>query len=70
MDSFNHVNHSDGFETHRYGDMLLDVGCGSGTFSSLASAIGAHVTGIDASESLIEQARERNTKFRMVICEG
>ncbi|ASU32103.1 class I SAM-dependent methyltransferase [Mucilaginibacter xinganensis] len=40
---------------------LLDVGCGSGLFSSLASATGAYVTGIDASEELIEQARQRHT---------
>ena len=42
-------------------DKLLDVGCGSGLFSSIASATGAYVTGIDASEALIEQARQRNT---------
>ena len=42
-------------------DKLLDVGCGSGLFSSIASATGAYVTGIDASEALIEFARQRNT---------
>ncbi|WP_428327786.1 class I SAM-dependent methyltransferase [Mucilaginibacter sp.] len=42
-------------------DKLLDVGCGSGLFSSLASATGAYVTGIDASEALITEARQRNT---------
>ena len=41
------------------GDKLLDVGCGSGLFSSLASAAGAEVTGIDASEKLIEEAKRR-----------
>jgi SAM-dependent methyltransferase len=45
-------------------DQLLDVGCGSGVFSSLASATGAYVTGIDASEALIEQAQQRNTTAR------
>lgn len=38
---------------------LLDVGCGSGLFSSMASKTGARVTGIDASEPLIEQAKGR-----------
>ena len=38
---------------------LLDVGCGSGLFSSKAAALGNHVTGIDASEPLIEQAKKR-----------
>ncbi|SHN30583.1 class I SAM-dependent methyltransferase [Mucilaginibacter sp. OK098] len=42
-------------------DKLLDVGCGSGLFSGIASATGAYVTGIDASEALIEQAWLRNT---------
>ena len=41
-------------------DKLLDVGCGSGLFSSLARAKGADVTGIDASAALLELAKERN----------
>jgi ubiquinone/menaquinone biosynthesis C-methylase UbiE len=38
---------------------LLDVGCGSGLFSSLAYIHGAEVTGIDASEQLVAEARQR-----------
>ena len=38
----------------------MDVGCGSGFFSDLAFRKGADVTGIDASEQLIEQAKHRN----------
>jgi ubiquinone/menaquinone biosynthesis C-methylase UbiE len=41
-------------------DALLDVGCGSGLFSSLSIETGAHVTGIDAAPGLLEIARERN----------
>ncbi|WP_183562256.1 class I SAM-dependent methyltransferase [Mucilaginibacter sp. SP1R1] len=41
-------------------DHILDVGCGSGLFSDLASKPGAHVTGIDASEVLLDEARQRN----------
>jgi ubiquinone/menaquinone biosynthesis C-methylase UbiE len=40
-------------------DNLLDVGCGTGIFSSLAHKAGAKVTGIDASEQLIAEAKQR-----------
>src|SRR5919107_1009683 len=40
--------------------MLLDAGCGSGLFSTLAIRKGAQVTGIDAAPGLLESARERN----------
>jgi len=39
---------------------LLDIGCGTGIFSDMAAKKGAQVTGIDASEQLIEQAKHRN----------
>jgi 2-polyprenyl-3-methyl-5-hydroxy-6-metoxy-1,4-benzoquinol methylase len=38
---------------------LLDVGCGSGIFASLAAASGTQVTGIDATGPLIEKAKLR-----------
>jgi SAM-dependent methyltransferase len=38
---------------------LLDVGCGSGLFSSLATGKGAIITGIDASEPFVELAKKR-----------
>jgi SAM-dependent methyltransferase len=38
---------------------LLDVGCGSGLFCSLAAAKGADITGIDATEALIARAKVR-----------
>lgn len=50
-------------------DKLLDVGCGSGVFSSLASATGAYVTGIDASEALIEQAELRGATANFAVAE-
>ncbi|HUF99158.1 MAG TPA: class I SAM-dependent methyltransferase, partial [Ilumatobacter sp.] len=39
---------------------LLDIACGSGLALRYASAIGAETAGIDASESLVEIARDRN----------
>jgi ubiquinone/menaquinone biosynthesis C-methylase UbiE len=39
--------------------IYLDVGCGSGLAASFAANLGAHVTGVDAAENLIEIAKER-----------
>ena len=41
------------------GQLVLDVGCGSGVFLRLAADRGAEVSGLDASEALVEIARER-----------
>jgi SAM-dependent methyltransferase len=41
------------------GSEVLDVGCGSGVFLRLAADRGAGVTGLDASEALVEIARTR-----------
>jgi SAM-dependent methyltransferase len=43
----------------RAGTKVLDVGCGSGMFCSLAAARRATVAGIDAAEGLVAIARER-----------
>jgi len=43
----------------REGTTVLDVGCGTGVFCSLAAMCGASVAGIDASEGQIAIARER-----------
>ncbi len=40
--------------------ILLDAGCGSGIFSSMAIETGAQVIGIDAAPGLLEVARQRN----------
>ena len=39
------------------GRTVIDIGCGEGRFSRLLSQLGATVTGIDLTESLIERAR-------------
>lgn len=42
--------------------LLLDAGCGSGMFSSMAISTGAQVIGIDAATGLLDLARIRNPK--------
>ena len=38
---------------------MLDVGCGTGVFLRLCADRGADVSGLDASDGLLEIARER-----------
>jgi 2-polyprenyl-3-methyl-5-hydroxy-6-metoxy-1,4-benzoquinol methylase len=38
---------------------LLDIGCGSGIFCQIAAGSGARVSGLDASESMLNIARQR-----------
>lgn len=51
------------------GDTLLDIGCGSGLFCHLAFSRGAKVTGIDASNPLIEEANKRNGSVTLLTGE-
>jgi SAM-dependent methyltransferase len=41
------------------GGSVLDIGCGSGIFCEMAAGLGAKVSGIDASDSLIGIANQR-----------
>lgn len=43
------------------GTRFLDVGCGAGMAAQTASALGAQVAGIDASEALLASARRAET---------
>ena len=43
----------------RAGVRLLDIACGSGLAASYANRLGAQVSGLDASDALIQIARER-----------
>jgi ubiquinone/menaquinone biosynthesis C-methylase UbiE len=51
------------------GKKLLDIGCGSGLFSSLAYLHGADVTGIDASEQLVAEASLREPAIEFLTGE-
>lgn len=50
-------------------DTLLDIGCGAGLFCDLAYSKVAQVTGIDASDKLIEQALKRNASINFMVGE-
>ncbi len=50
-------------------DNLLDIGCGSGLFCSLAAASGATITGLDGTEAMILAARERIPSVTFLIGE-
>ena len=50
-------------------DKMLDIGCGSGLFASLAAKSGAEVTGFDATEKLIEEAKLRNSSIKFLTGE-
>src|SRR3712207_3648842 len=47
--------------------MLLDAGCGSGLFLSLAASTGAAVQGIDAAQGLLAIAKERLPGVSLLI---
>lgn len=51
------------------GDVVVDVGCGTGFYSNMMAKAGARVFGIDPSEEYIRIAQEHrvdNTEFRMM----
>ena len=48
------------------GELVIDIGCGTGTLAFLLAERGAHVVGIDISVPMLQVAQERarNTRFR------
>lgn len=52
-------------KTTRY----LDMGCGSGMAASMAAELGANVSGIDASQALLEIAKERTPDGDFQLCD-
>jgi SAM-dependent methyltransferase len=51
------------------GKNLLDAGCGAGKLVELATHAGAHATGVDASQGLLEYARDRTPEATFVVGE-
>jgi trans-aconitate methyltransferase len=51
----------------RPGEHILDLGCGTGHLTSQIAERGAEVIGLDASASMIAQARQNYPKLRFVL---
>ena len=49
------------------GERVLDLGCGTGMLLQALSATGATVTGIDASENMVEKARAAHPGFELYV---
>ncbi|HWF10043.1 MAG TPA: class I SAM-dependent methyltransferase [Bryobacteraceae bacterium] len=52
------------------GEHILDLGCGTGHLTAQIAARGAIVTGLDASASMIAQARINYPKIRFVLADA
>jgi trans-aconitate methyltransferase len=52
------------------GEHILDLGCGDGILTQKIAASGAHVTGIDASASMLATARARGLDARLMSAEA
>jgi trans-aconitate methyltransferase len=54
----------------RRGERILDLGCGTGHLTAQIAARGADVIGLDASASMIAQARQNYPKLRFVLADA
>ena len=61
------INHKKTETKFLEGLECIDIGCGGGILSERLSRLGARVTGIDASESSINVAKEHSFKSRLEI---
>jgi trans-aconitate methyltransferase len=52
------------------GERILDLGCGTGHLTAQIAARGAEPTGLDASVSMIAQARQNYPKLRFVLADA
>lgn len=52
------------------GERILDIGCGTGHLTSQIAATGAHVTGIDRSAEMIEQARTAHPALHFEVADA
>jgi len=54
----------------RPGERIVDVGCGTGALTAQIAAAGAEIVGIDASEAMIDRARELYPQLRFEVAKG
>jgi len=54
----------------RPGERILDLGCGTGGLTAQIAAAGAEVVGIDASEAMIDRARELYPELPFEVARG
>ena len=52
------------------GERIIDLGCGTGALTAQIAAAGTEVLGIDASEAMIERARELYPQLRFEVAAG
>ena len=52
------------------GDRVLDVGCGTGTFSAAVASLGADVVGADISITMVDEARRRHAGAGFVVADA
>jgi malonyl-CoA O-methyltransferase len=53
----------------RKGDIILDVGCGTGRYSYIATKLGAEVIGIDFSSRMLAIAKKKVPKAKFARCD-
>lgn len=50
----------------RPGELILDVGCGTGHLSAQIASVGAQVVGLDSSPAMLESARAEHPQLRWI----
>ncbi len=55
------------FLNPKSGQMYLDVGCGTGNYTCSLADRGVQFTGLDPSEKMLNEAREKNPKLNWVL---
>lgn len=52
------------------GELILDLGCGTGTLTAEIARSGARVTGVDSSPDMIAAARSKHAGLRFEVADG